>query len=255
MRARVVTVAAVAALVLVLVTGCGSDSGEPETETVRPVTDVEAARMAETLFNDHDVGGADFEVNAMMPDGTRITMEGEVDWVHHAGHADVQIDATADAAVTEVIWTDSVVFERIPALSELAAALGKPVADFYARPPSIADRHLDAMIQLLTSLGTEQRDNAVLIAQTPGTAWLRSDVVPGTEIAVDVLRYGEQTIYWIGEGGVTLYRFEGNNSSVTRPVVIDLRRHGPREIEIPPADDVIESSLIPDLYAAATADR
>lgn len=237
------------------VAGCGGGDADGE----RPVSDAEASRLAETLFNDYDLGGARFELNGLMPDGTRITMVGQVDWRDHTGRAAVSVEGDGDgggtapdAAVTEVVWSDAAVLERIPALTALAASAGEPATDFYARPPMIDERHLDAMIQLVTSLGAEQRDNAVLIAQTPGTAWLRDDVLPGTEIDTEVFRYGDRTVYWLGSGGVTLYRFEGNNQAGTRPVVIDLRDHGPQEIEFPANDDVADATRIPDLYTAAT---
>ena len=246
---RVVTLG-LCTIVAVALVGCGGESETPEGE--RDVTTQEASRMAETLFNNYDVGGAEFEVNAQMPDGTRVFMMGEVDWKTHTGRAQVQFSQTADAAVTEVYWTESAVLERLPALTALAGQVGEPSVEFYVRAPDTENRHLDAMIQLVTSLGAEQRDNAVLIAQQPRTAWLRADTMPSTGAAVDVLRYGERTIYWMEAGGVTLLRFEGNNSVGTRPVLVDLRDHGPRTIEFPPATDVIETSRVAELYAAVT---
>ena len=248
---RRVRVALLLTVLVAAVSGCGGRDPKGS-QGERAVTAEEASRMAEALFNNYDLGGADFEVNAQMPDGTRVVMTGAVDWRTHAGHAQVQISQTADAAVTEVYWTDAVVFERVPSLTALAERLGEPRADFYVRPPDVVNRHLDAMIQLLTSLGSEQRDNAVLISQQPGTAWMRSDTIPTTNEPVDVLRYGQHTIYWLAADGVTLLRFEGNNSAGTRPVLIDLRDHGPRTIEFPQREDAIETALVAELYAAAT---
>ena len=232
----------------VALAACGGD--EPAGE--RPVDDAEAARMAETLFNNYEIGGADFEVNAQMTDGAVVQLIGTVDWQRHTGRAEVAVSATADAAVTEVIWSEAVVLERIPALTALTATTGQPSAEWFARPPEIEGRHLDSMIQLVTSLATEQRGNAILIRQEPGTAWLRTDTVRSLDldVEVDVLRFGELTRYWLAVDDVTLYRFEGNNSVRTRPVLVDLRNHGPRSIEFPPATDVVDSATVADLYTA-----
>jgi hypothetical protein len=227
----------------------GSDTPVGE----RAVTSEEAARMAEALFTNYDVGGADFELNGQMTDGSRAFMTGTIDWKTHSGHAQVQLSEPPDAAVTEVYWTADAVLERVPALSALAAQLGQRAAEFYVRAPDVEGRNLDSLIQLITSLGAEQRDNAVLISQQPGTAWLRSDTMPSTDAPVDVLRYGDRTTYWLEAGGVTLLRFEGNNSDGTRPVLVDLRGHGPRTIEFPPAADVAETSQLLELYEAATS--
>lgn len=247
MNARRLAGLAAVALALLACGGSGDTAEGP-----RPVTDEEASRLAETLFNDYELGGASFELNGLMPDGTTVYLAGEVDWVNHVGHATVRVDRAPDASVTEVIWAEQLVLERIPALTELAASLGQGQAEWYVRPPDIEGRHLDGMIAVVTSLASQQRDNPVLIAQEPGTSWLRTDVVPGTQVTADVLRFGERTVYWLDEGGVTLYRFEGNNADGTRPVVVDLRGHGPREIGFPPDDIVVDSTLIPDLYEAAT---
>lgn len=209
--------------------------------------------MAEALYHLGELGGADFELRALMPDGTRVELAGEVDWVSHTGRADVRIDATADAAVTEVYWTQQVVLERIPSLTQLAGTVGEGVSEYYLRPPAVADRHLDAMIQLVTSLGAERRDDAILIAQKPGTAWLRADTIPGTDLPADVLRYGQRTVYWLDRDGIVLHRFEGNDPMGTRPIVIDLLDHGRREVEFPGLDEIFDATSIPDPYAAATA--
>jgi hypothetical protein len=177
-------------------------------------------------------------------------MTGQVDFGGHAGRATVNATGGADAAVTDVVWDATTVIERIPALSELAATLGTEAADWYARPPDVDGRALDAMVALITALAAERRDNPVLLVQTPGTAWLGADVIPNTGIEVDVLRYGDDTVYWIERGGVTLFRFEGDNAMGTRPVVVDLRDHGPRKIEFPPADRVVPTALVAELYDA-----
>jgi hypothetical protein len=236
-------------LVTVALAGCG---GSAESEGERPVTDGEAARMAETLFENHDLGGAQFELSAQMPDGSRLDLTGEVDWLGHQGRAVVEADGGPEEAIDEVVWTATSVLERIPSLDELAQQVGRPMGGMWARSPDPDRRDLDAMIQLVTSLAATESDNAVLIAQEPGTAFLRTDTVPATDVAVDVLRYGERTVYWLARDGVTMWRFEGNDATATRPVVVDLRDHGERVIDLPADDEVVAAASVAELYRAVT---
>lgn len=248
-RAR--TSFATALLVVVVAAGCaggGDEAGE------RPITDAEAARLAETLFANHESGGASFELNGRMPDGTTVHMAGEVDWSGGSGRATVAASGGSAAAITEVAWSGPLVFERVPELAATAGELGRPATEWFARVPDSAGRHLDALVELVAGLATPQRDNAVLVAQREGTAWLRSDVVPDTELAVDVLRYGPRTIFWLAHDGFTLYRFEGNNADGSRPVVVDLSHHGSRRIELPPPADVTDALTVADLYEAVTGE-
>ena len=236
-------------IVAAVLAACGG-SDDPEGE--RPVTDAEAARMAETLFENYDLGGAEFELSARMPDGTRLDLTGEVDWRGHQGRAAVAASGGPDAAIAEVAWTATSVLERIPSLDELAAQVGHPTGQMWARSPDPEGRDLDAMIQLITSLAATQPDNAALIAQEPGTAFLRTDTVPGTAVTVDVFRYGERTIYWLETGEVTMWRFEGNDAAASRPVVIDLSDHGAREIVLPPEGEVAPAASVAELYRSVT---
>ena len=239
--------------------GVGDDSSSDSTNdsdiqnASRPLDLDESRRLAETLFNNYELGGADFEVQGEMPDGTFVRMTGEVDWVAHTGFAQVDITGTGDAAVTEVLWGEDIVLELIPALTELSIESGGSAARWFARPPDVDGHHLDSMIELVTALASEQRGNPGLIAQADGTAWLRSDTVPGLEIDADVFRFGQSTRYWLEAGAVRMYRFEGNNSSSTRPVLIDLRNHGERTTPLPLETDVVELAEVEELHDEVVA--
>lgn len=239
-----------AAILLSMALGaCGGERREGSAEG-RPVTDAEAARMAETLFNNHELGTAGFVLNASLPDATTVRMIGTIDWNAGTGRAAVTTSGGPEAAVTELAWGPNTVLERIPALTQLAAQTGQPPIDWVARPADTSGRQLDALIAVVAGLATERPDNAVLIAQQPGTRWLRSDARDGIE--VDVLRYGERSVFWLATGAVTLVRFEGNNTPGNRPVVVDLSDHGRAVIELPAASAVTEALRVIDLYQAAT---
>lgn len=227
---------------------CGADDA-----VERTVTADEAARLSDTLFANFNLGGAEFELSARMSDGAEVRMSGTIDWREHSGRATVDVTGTPDSLVTEVIWGGDVVVERIPRLTDLLASRGRPQAVWFARPPEPEQRHIDSMIEILTALASEQRENAVLIEQEPGTAWLRSDTTSGDELPVDVFSYGGINRYWLSEADVLMLRFEGNNASGTRPVLVDLREHGRKQILVPVDEQVIPVDEVVSSYVELTA--
>ena len=238
----------IAALVIVIAAGCGGS--DPADEVVldddeRAVTDGEAARLAETLVTGRELGGAGFEVTSRLPHGETATLEGEVDWAELAGRATVTT-SEGPAAVAEVVWTETDVYERIPDLTDLAAQTGRDV-EWVVRPPDPDGRDIDAMIEILLGLSAAEVDDADLIAEEPGTAFLRSDTVATSGIDVDVFRYGTGTILWVEQGGTTIWRFESLSNE--RPLVADLFEHGPRTIGVPAAVPAVD---VAELYEAAT---
>lgn len=235
------------------IAACGGGDGAVD-DGERPVDDREAARLAETLFANLESGTADFRLNARLPDGSTLAMTGTVDWAAHEGRASVTATGLPERPVVEVAWTRSIVLEQIPELSELADELGRTGGDWYARTPDLQARQLDSLIQLVMGLATEQRDNAVLVAQREGTAWLRTDRVPDTDVEVDVMRFGPRTVFWVERDGFRLHRFEGNNREGSRPVVIDLSDHGAARLDMPSGDGVVDAMPLADLYEALTGE-
>ena len=98
-------------------------------------------------------------------------------------------------------------------------------------------------------MAATQRDNPALLRQA-GVTWLRTDTID--DIAVDVYQYSEQTRLWLDDEGV-LRRFESNNSTNTRPVIVDLSGHRPIEVTLPPPDQLTPVSEVADLYDAVIA--
>ena len=254
--ARLVTrrgflVGAVTALAATACSSGGSKgSGRPSDSSAggeRRITADEAARLAEMLFADYDAKGATFELNARLPDQSTLRLAGEVDWTRHVGHA--MVEATGpDRPITEIYWGPNDVLERIPALSELADQLGRPAVQFVARSGAPAQRHLDAMIGIVTGMAASERENPLLLQQNDSLRWLRSDTVRG--VAVDVFRFGDRSVYWLEQGGTALYRFEGNMANGQRPVVIDLLTRGAQDVRGPLATDVVQIALVQELYDA-----
>lgn len=226
------TVAALAIAVLAL-GACGGDDDGASEDGERPVTSEEAGRLASTLFNNFDTGGATFELTARFGDGSTATLAGEMDWTDHLGHADVRGDGPV-AGLTEVFWTDPEVLERRPALDSDLAKLRTPAPLYVSRPVNPADNRLDSLLAVVVGLAAEQRENPLLVQQS-GATWLRVDEVRGT--AVDVIRSGENTVFWIDQTNGDLLRFESTPPNGTTMVVNILDRgtpeiRGPRTSEV-----------------------
>jgi hypothetical protein len=232
-------------LVFLLFSGCSKESKSTE----RALTSDEAALLAEIPFRNFEIGGADFTANAAFMDfGDSITMTGSIDWVNHLGHAAVAASGQ-EAGIDEVLWSSNVVLESRPALSEMLVAIDLPSIRFVSRPPDSGSRLLDRVIGILVSLASTERENALLIQQKEGSAFLRSDVLRDRKVFV--LRYGKSLRYWVDQSTSELLRFEGDSTSGTAPIVIDFMSFGKRSIPQPAQDSVVDVSAISELYDAA----
>lgn len=228
----------------------GSGAAAPSTTGAGGrLTADQAAAMANVLFDNYDAKGATFTaIAASTVTDERIELQGEIDWATHTGHALVAAIG-AEAGVTEVYWRDDAVLERRPAFSDLLVTLSRPPADFVARPPDPVGRDLDRVLAIITGMASQQRDNPLLIQQTDGSTFLREDTLRGAN--VQVLRYGQRNVYWLDAGSGRLLRFEGNNATGNRPVIIDLIEHGPQTIAGPLVEQVVDVDQVRDIYDAA----
>lgn len=241
-----------AVAVLVVMAACGGGSDSTATTTApgpTPLTDDQAARLAQSGFANLQSGGAVFEAHSAFVAGERETVSiyGQVDWANHTGRVLVRADG-ADAGVTEVYWTKDAVLERRPAMDALVEARGGPAQPWITRPPEPATRQLHRLIALVAALASEQPDNALLIQQTPGSAFVRDDVLRGTP--VEVLRYGSRNLHWLSQADGLLVRFDGNSAGGTAPTVIDILERRAGELPAPPRADVVTAESLGELYTA-----
>ena len=239
-------------LLSIAVLGCifASCSGDV-TPRERPLTGDEAATLASVQFANKEAGGSVFQVVASSTvTGETLSMSGVVDWERHSGR--VTVDAQGfESPVTDIAWAGTQVLERRGDVAGLLPGLGFSADSWILRPLEPATRSIDRAIAILLKLSSTNQENALLIQQTEGSAWLRTDVL--RDINVEVLRYGKQTIYWLESTTKALLRFEGNSASLTSPIIIDFIERGPQKISLPRVEDVIEVSRIKDLYGALTS--
>ncbi|CAB4648620.1 unannotated protein [freshwater metagenome] len=218
-----------------MLTACGGAEKAAE----RPLTSDEASVLAEVLSRNYEAQGASFSLAAQASStGGTITLEGDVDWINHQGGARV-VGGASPHPVSQVWWSKNVVAERRPTLdSEVARVLPGDGSPLLARSPDTSSRRLDQLIAIVMGLASQTPENAQLILQTEGSAFVRSDELRGKPVLV--LRYGQRTLYWLDEETKNLMRFEGTDSTTRFPVVIDFFVLGPKALQVPQGTELVD---------------
>jgi hypothetical protein len=229
-------VTAVIALIVLSVTStvlvsCGDNSSDASQEN-RPLTVDEAGVLAQVLYNNYELGGADFVVTSLTePGGPQVQLQGIIDWRNHIGQAFVKA-SLPDAQLSEVYWQTSFAAERRPALDQILMGQGSSPEPFLVRAPNMNLR-LDQMLAVVTGLAIQQPENAQLILQNPSTEFVRS-------------------LYWVAIDSGRLLRFEGNNEQGTLPIIVDLPVAGPRTVDFPTEDHFIAQGDLGELGSVIT---
>lgn len=212
-----------------LITSCGSRSTET---SERALTLDEAAVLSQVTFNNFDKGGAIFEVNTVTePGGPSLRLIGSIDWKTHSGTAEVMASVPS-TTLKRVWWRDDGVLEDRPQLRSTVSLLTSVESPVLLRRPN-NEKRIDQVLAVITGLASEQPENAQLVLQRPGSAYLRRDELRGE--AVHVMRYGKRSIYWVSVDSQQCLRFEGSNELGNQPIIIDFSAHGSQEIQSPPS--------------------
>lgn len=228
---------------IALLIACG-DSDTPKS-TERPLTFEEAGIMAELLYDNYSAGGATFTVNTVTaPGGAQLNLSGEVDWKTHQGWADVTTNSS-NATLVGVMWGESILLERRPVVDNVLIGMGVSSPPLISRAPNL-DLRLDQVIAVVTGLAATQRDNAQLIMQAPGSAFVRDDILRGTN--VHVFRYGTRNLYWVNAATGTLMRLEATSKNGGLPTIVELLEIKAISIPQPDAGRVVRSDAISEIY-------
>jgi hypothetical protein len=222
-----------------------SACGGSGTAGQRPMTQEELSRLAETMYLNHREGKSTFVVVTL--DGTggrRLGLAGTVDWSARSGTA--RMDADGGGGLVAVAWGVDLVAERRPVHDGLLAGLGYPQGAWISRPVD-QRRRVDQVIAVVMGLAATRPENAVLIQQKQGSAFLRSDTLRGQK--VEVVRYGERSIYWIDPLTGRMLRFEGNNPAGTMPIIVDFGQELTDPVRPPYAAEVVSAGAHPELAA------
>lgn len=239
------TALSLVASITVALTACSGDGGSGDSGE-RPLTSREATLLADVLVGNYRAGGAAFEVRTLdRPGGAQLELAGQVDWADHEGAARVAL--AAGNAPTAVGWTLTEVMEQWPTLEPVLIGMGASPGAVVVRPTETG-RRLDQVIAIVMGLASERPENAVLIAQEPGSAFLRNDTLRGTPVAV--LRYGTRNVYWLDAESGDLLRFEATNEQGNLPTLVDLLERGDQSVELPAAAARVPANAVAEAYAA-----
>ena len=229
-------------LALIVAVGCSGN----EDSLPRPLGVDEASRLAGTMHLNHLDGTARFDVNTVDgPGGSALRLTGTIDWTNSTGVAAVS-SAAAGSTLVAVAWKGNAVLERRPARDVLLEGLGVSSPPWLARPID-PGRRIDQVISVVAGLATTQPENAILLQQKEGTAYLRSDTL--RDIEVDVMRYGSRSIFWVDNTTGRLVRFEGNTDSGNQPVIVDFFPAAGASPALPSAAQVVDTTGRPELAA------
>ncbi|WP_344092807.1 hypothetical protein [Microbacterium deminutum] len=134
-----------------------------------------------TRFNNYDAGTRPFSTT-LTQQGAQLTVTGWIDYVAHVGYAAV----TGAFHPQAMVWSDS----TVGIIPQTPDHNGNPIlpmpaadADWHSRPLDPTTSRLDAMLAVLSSLGSDRPDNPLLVQQT-GALWLRDDTVDSTPVSV-----------------------------------------------------------------------
>ena len=231
-----------------LLISCRGDSTTASQEN-RPLTMEEAAILAQVLYNNYEIGGADFVATSLTePGGSQVQLQGMIDWRNHIGRAFVQA-TVPDGQISEVYWQQSFAAERRPSLDQVLIGRGAGLEPVLVRAPNMNLR-LDQMLGVITGLATQQPENAQLILQNPNAEFVRNDTLSGTDVIV--LRFGKRSLYWVATDSQRLMRFEGNNENGNLPIIIDFPEAGMRTVDFPTEDRFVTQADLGELSGLIT---
>jgi hypothetical protein len=266
-RSHVVSLTMLSALTMLSLSGCGSskpvESAVAATTSVvegKALTVAEATTLSRLLFQNYDNGGADVLIDVPYGTQSTIQIEGVVDWKSHTGRAEVKViklDGTLVSTST-VYWRDlydsrkAIVATTLDGLTEAMTAKGSPGIKYVARPFSDGSP-LDRVLRYLDGLATTQAENPLLIrqdakAQSLGVENIQSG---GTEVNATALRYGKSR-YWADPKGGRLLQASAPLAGLTSETVFHFTEHGPKVVDLPRAEEVVDASTIPELYGELT---
>ena len=227
--------------------GVGAAGTKSAQGKVTPLTDEQTGRLSQVLSKNYEGKGATFTVVAPVSAGMTLRLAGEVDWVRHLGHAAVTWEGNpAPGRVVEVYWSEREVLEHLPGLDTALTAAGKRSATWASRAVDTKTYALDRVIELVTKLASQQRDNPTLLQQHAGTGWLCADTLRDTK--VDVFAYSAQVRHWVGVDDGRLLRVEADIGGFPQATVVDLLAAGAQTVRGPRTADVVAIDQIKDVY-------
>ncbi|SEL24387.1 hypothetical protein SAMN04515665_11061 [Blastococcus sp. DSM 46786] len=248
MRARrqLVLRVGAAGLSLLLLAGCTDDQRQPG----EPVTEDDAAVLAELLHLNHEEGGADFVVTVPFADEAVLTLTGQIDFRRQVGQAQAVTVVGSEDRDTRTLFfdRDDLWAGDVPGLAEALAADGAPEAAYLRRTLSSGEGEpplLDVLVQVLQNLAAERPDRPAAFLDGP-YRWQGEQAVDGRPATVYRLR-DERTVA-IDDSDRTLVQYRTPLGGVE--VTVTLAEHGTRRLALPTAEETAEAADHPEIAEA-----
>ena len=224
----------------------GSSGATAISATGARLTTAQALVLSRMLLKDQEAGGADLSVIAAAGTMQAFELRGQVNWADHQGSVMLHAPGTGAVQADEaLVWSQGQLLLRVPGLDGAMAAKGRPGIAFASRPLQAGSSTVDQVIVLVASLGNDRAENPILLRQAD-TGYLGRAEING--VSHDRFRYGS-TVYWVDSSG-RIARVEAKFASTKGTVVVDLRSHGPRHVDVPAPSAVVPASEISDVLAA-----
>ncbi|RZU33782.1 hypothetical protein [Blastococcus saxobsidens] len=237
-----------AALAALLLAGCSTG----ERRAGEPVTEDEAAVLAELLHRNHQEGGADFVVTVPFGEDAVLTLTGEIDFRRAQGRAEAVTLVDGEERDTRTLFfdRDELWFGDVPGLAEALAGAGAAEAAYLRRP--LADdpqdpELLDVLVQVLLNLSARTADDPRLFLDGP-YRWHAHQSVDGRPTVVYRLR--EDRTVAVDDGDQTLRQYRATLPQGDLELTVTLGEHGPRRVALPGAEATADVADHPQVAAA-----
>jgi hypothetical protein len=237
-------------LVVALLAGC-SDSSAADRTPGDEVTRDEANVLAELLHKNFEKGGADFEESAPYADGAVLTLTGAVDFTRSIGRAQAVTtfeDGRPDDTRTLFFTPDTLWFGDVPSLPEALKTAGLPDAAYVRRsmsaPTEGTAQLVDVLVQMVLKLSARAGDDPRAFLSGQYT-WQGQRSV-NSHLAALYQLTGGKTIA-VSATDRLLVQYVTPLPQQDFDVTITLSEHGPRQIDLPAADQTIDAAQHPEL--------
>ncbi|MGY2083484.1 hypothetical protein [Blastococcus sp. SYSU DS0539] len=240
--------AGAAGLTLLLLAGCTGD----ERRAGEPITEDDAAVLAELLHRNHEEGGADFVVTVPFADDAVLTLTGEIDFRSGVGQAQAVTVVDGEDRDTRTLFfdRDGLWSGDLPGLTEALAADGAPTASYLHRPlpaePGEAEL-IDVVVRVLQNLATDTADDPRSFLAGP-YRWAGEQAVDGQPTTVYRLR-DERTVA-VADSDETLVQYRTPLPAGGRELTVTLTDHGTRRLALPAEDETAAAADHPEIAEA-----
>jgi hypothetical protein len=243
----------VAVALTLAIAGCSSDS-DLDRRPGDPITQAEAGTLAELLHRDFTHGGAGFVVSAPYGGGVVLTVTGDVDFRDGVGRAQAVTsfaDGRADDVRTLFFSHEEVWVGDVPGLAQALAADGARTATYLRRPlttggadgpPALLDVALEIVLNLAAPTSDDRR--AFL---DDGYTWQGQRSIDSRLTSLFGLP-GKRTIA-VAASDDLLTQFVTPLPAGDVDVTVTLSDHGPRQVDVPAADETAEAADHPRVAA------